>query len=201
MLDSLFLIIFSTIVNCNTCVHIDSRDYQMLYDTAYQIPNLTVYSIDNTEKNDIVERGNWLESEKHLGINTPDYDEHFYKTGYDRGHLVPLDNMKYSQIAMNRACLDINMTKQNASFNRGTWREIEEDVTEIIEANNYTLIITGVVYDKTRKEIPPIPIYYYKLAYDTSNWYYWLCENKKGQTVKNCISNYNDIVEKISIYK
>lgn len=200
MLDSLMIFILSAVVNCNNCIYITTGDYQMLYDTTYQIPNVTVYSIDSTEKIEVVERGNWLESEKYLNINTPDYETDFYKTGYDRGHLVPLDNMKYSKSAMNKACLDINMTKQDASFNRGVWREIEEDVTEIIVNTNYTLIITGVVYEKG-EQVPPIPIYYYKIVYDNKNWYHWICENKKGQTVKGCICEYKDILNAIGIYK
>ncbi len=195
MMDSLLIMVFSGIINCTTCIGIDMTEYRMLYDTLYQVPVVTVYSINESEKLEVVERGNWLESEKHLGINTPDYNEHFYKTGYDRGHLVPLDNMKYSKEAMNRACLDINMTKQNASFNRGVWREIEEDVTEIIDTSDFTIVVTGVVY-KRGNELPPIPTHYYKIVY-SGEWIYWLCENKAGLSVNGSRCEYDDILELI----
>jgi endonuclease G len=71
--------------------------------------------------------------------------EDYRGSGYDRGHLVPAGDMKWSPAAMSDSFLMSNMSPQNPSFNRGIWRTLEEKVRDWAEQNEGLYVVTGPV--------------------------------------------------------
>ena len=49
-------------------------------------------------------------------------------SGYDRGHLAPAGDMKWSRSAMSQSFFLSNMSPQLPAFNRGIWRSLESAV-------------------------------------------------------------------------
>ena len=91
-------------------------------------------------------------------------------SGYDRGHLAPAGDMKFSRQAMSESFYMSNMSPQNASFNRGIWRELEEQVRNWAYENNHIYVITGGILNSCSNYIGEnqvgIPEYYYKIILD-----------------------------------
>lgn len=52
-------------------------------------------------------------------------DSDYYGSGYDRGHMCPAADNKYSVQAMEESFLFTNMCPQNGNLNRGDWNEME----------------------------------------------------------------------------
>ncbi len=93
-------------------------------------------------------------------------------SGFDRGHLAPAGDMKWSLAAMSESFLLSNMSPQHASFNRGVWRRLEEQVREWAVEKESLYVITGpvlTVVDSTigENEIG-VPKAYFKVLADLS---------------------------------
>jgi endonuclease G len=74
--------------------------------------------------------------------------EDYAKSGYDRGHLAPAADMKFSEEAMRDCFYYSNMSPQAPSFNRGIWGDLEEMVRYWAVANGAVFVVTGPVLDK-----------------------------------------------------
>ncbi|MDX9731466.1 MAG: DNA/RNA non-specific endonuclease [Bdellovibrionales bacterium] len=69
----------------------------------------------------------------------------YAKSGYDRGHLAPAEDMRWSADAMYDSFSMVNMTPQSPSLNRGVWKQIEERVREFALGHDEVFIATGPV--------------------------------------------------------
>jgi endonuclease G, mitochondrial len=97
----------------------------------------------------------------------------YLHSGYDRGHLAPAADMKWSTQAMSESFFMSNMTPQVPDFNRGIWEDLEEQVRNwaIIEQEIY--VVTGPVFEapsQDRKYIGAdrvaVPDAFYKIVLD-----------------------------------
>ncbi|MEQ9439017.1 MAG: DNA/RNA non-specific endonuclease [Cyclobacteriaceae bacterium] len=97
--------------------------------------------------------------------------EDYYRSGYDRGHLAPAGDMGFSDEAMSESFFLSNMSPQDPAFNRGVWKDLEEDVRDWAVANGSLYVITGPVFGTNNpKKIGPngvtVPAYFYKVLLD-----------------------------------
>jgi len=81
----------------------------------------------------------------------------FTNTGFDRGHLTPVADVPASEDAY----LTSNAIAQNRKFNRGEWRQLENQIRKQHAAQ----VITGAIYNNCGNEIIEAPCYIYKIAY------------------------------------
>lgn len=69
----------------------------------------------------------------------------YTRSGYDRGHLAPAGDFKYSQRMMRETFFMSNITPQAPQFNRGIWKELEEQVRDWAIRDKGIYVITGTV--------------------------------------------------------
>ncbi len=90
-------------------------------------------------------------------------------SGYDRGHLAPAADMKWSQRAMNESFYLSNIAPQvGAGFNRGIWARLEAKIRDWTQDNEDLIVITGPVYDDFEPKIGAgivVPDAFYKIIY------------------------------------
>jgi endonuclease G len=96
--------------------------------------------------------------------------------GYDRGHLAPSADYRWSQTAMSATYFYSNMTPQHPDFNRGKWASVEAFFRAYVMENETELIVyTGpVLYDnmpKVERSVNEmsLPDEHYKIAIDMGN--------------------------------
>ncbi len=97
--------------------------------------------------------------------------------GYDRGHLAPSADFKWSKKALSESYYYSNMSPQAPDFNRGKWADLEGMFREYVvnHPNVQLYMVTGpVLYDTLPKvERSPnkvtIPEFYYKVGLDLTN--------------------------------
>jgi len=91
-------------------------------------------------------------------------------SGYDRGHLAPAADMKWSATAMSESFYMSNMSPQTPGFNRGIWKRVEQIVRDWAVENEEIHVVTGPVLKGQFKSIGPnkvsVPEYYYKVILD-----------------------------------
>ena len=111
----------------------DDRSECLLYKTGFvvnynvdwRIPNWVAYELTDEETNGTIERARHFkvdEEAPYPRVETSDYSH----SGYDRGHMIPAADVKWSQQAMYDSFYMTNICPQNPNLNRGDWNDLEE---------------------------------------------------------------------------
>lgn len=161
------LLFFSFSTSCRTQVnqkHIDkqkleypeiSEDDDIVehigYTTAYNhttlTPNWVAYELTKTEANGELPRNDAFAQDEALKGRQADLSD--YKgSGWDRGHMAPAADMKWSEQAMLESFLLTNMCPQNHTMNAGCWEKTEEMGRRIAKQYGKVYIVCGPIYTK-----------------------------------------------------
>jgi endonuclease G len=96
--------------------------------------------------------------------------------GYDRGHLAPSADFRWSAKALSESFLYSNMSPQKAEFNREIWASLEDALRGYVIKNNISLyVVTLPVLSQDLSRIDrgmnkvAIPKQYAKIAIDLKN--------------------------------
>lgn len=96
--------------------------------------------------------------------------------GYDRGHIAPSADFRWSPIALSESYFYSNMSPQLPEFNRESWANLEASIRQYAIQNDVNLfVVTGPVLTEDLPRIESginkvaIPNYFYKVALDTLN--------------------------------
>jgi len=91
----------------------------------------------------------------------------FRGSGYDRGHLCPAGDRRFSYEAYAETFLTSNASPQNPGFNSGVWNRLENQIRRWVPTTGELFIITGGVLkeglDTIGKDQVSIPEYYFKV--------------------------------------
>ncbi len=94
----------------------------------------------------------------------------YENSGYDKGHLAPAGDMRWSAIAMAESFYMSNMSPQKPGFNRGIWKRLKKKVRTWATDNEEIYIVTGPVLSDNLSTIGSnkvaVPKYYYKVILD-----------------------------------
>ncbi|MEX1189290.1 MAG: DNA/RNA non-specific endonuclease [Bacteroidia bacterium] len=124
----------------------------------------------------LVKTGSAVEQDYFLKNKMADGSFEYDGFGYDRGHLAPSADFRWSLKALSESYLYSNMSPQLPDFNRDSWAKLEDLLRAYVQEHKTPLyVITGPIL---RDELPvvergvnqvTIPRYYYKLAWDRAN--------------------------------
>ena len=70
----------------------------------------------------------------------------YRNSGYSRGHMVPAEDMAWSDAAIRSTFVLSNVVPQRQSVNGGIWRRLETAVREIAAAADVTYVFTGPIF-------------------------------------------------------
>lgn len=104
-------------------------------------------------------------------------------SGLDRGHIAAAGNHKTSQQEMDETFLLSNISPQvGRGFNRGKWRELEEEIRRIARQNEFTDVITGPLFLAQNHKVSYKVIGSSEVAVPTNFFKVVLSKSPKGQT-------------------
>ena len=129
------------------------------------IANCAIYELVNNELNGTEERGNvFLQDLEVKGCPSP---EDYVGSGFDRGHLVPAGDLKWSPEAMRESFLLTNVCPMHKALNEGGWTKLEEKVREWTTRDSALLVFTGPVVSEGDTTLASgrvtVPSAYYKV--------------------------------------
>ncbi len=107
-----------------------------------------------------------------LSISTESAQLEDYKySGYDRGHLIPATDMRWSAKAMDDSFFMSNMSPQVGGFNGGIWKRLENRVRKWAEEYEEIYIVVGPVltdgpYETIGDNEVSVPKRFYKVIID-----------------------------------
>src|SRR6056297_1439 len=101
-------------------------------------------------------------------VTTKSADWRNYKgSGYDRGHLVPAGDRRYTLQAYNETFYTSNISPQDREFNAGLWNRLEMQTRKWAKRYNTLYVFTGGVLttglDEIGEEDVAVPAYFYKI--------------------------------------
>lgn len=123
-----------------------------------------------------IKTGSAVETDYFLRIPITDSTFKYDGFGYDRGHLAPSADFRYSKKALSESYLYSNMSPQVAKLNGGHWAELEDVIRQYVVRNKTQVyIVSGPVLRPGLPKIErgtnkvSIPEFYFKVALDETN--------------------------------
>ncbi|MCB4807691.1 DNA/RNA non-specific endonuclease [Tamlana sp. 62-3] len=96
----------------------------------------------------------------------------YKNSGYDRGHLCPAGDRKYSKTAHDETFLTSNISPQEHEFNAGIWNTLEQKVRYWASKYNGLFVVTGGVLRGNMKTIGSenvsVPNKFFKVLIDNN---------------------------------
>lgn len=144
------------------------------------LPDVTTGSVGRTNDFRVdpkVETGTAVEADYFLKYLQPDSSYKYDGFGYDRGHLAPSADFRWSKEALSESYFYSNMSPQVADFNREAWAELEALLRGYLYENPgvQLYVVTGPVLEEGLPVIErsvnkvSIPKRYFKVALDLEN--------------------------------
>lgn len=127
--------------------------YTVQYDADYKTPQWVAWELTAAEAEGTEPRGKHFMADPQVrGASAQDTD---YKgSGYDRGHMAPAADMKWSSRAMEESFYLSNICPQNRNLNRGDWKDLEELTRHWALRYGAVSIAAGPIYEtKSPKRI------------------------------------------------
>ncbi len=162
--------------------------YALVYDEQYEQAKWVAHIIlpdvvrgnegrtNDFRPDDKIKTGSATEADYFLRVYQPDSTFKYDGFGYDRGHLAPSADFRYSKKALSESYLYSNMSPQVAQLNRGRWAELEDVVRQYVVRNNTQVyVVAGGILKPGLKKIErgvnkvSIPEQYFKVAIDLTN--------------------------------
>lgn len=186
---------------------IQHEGYTVSYNSDYRVANWVFYELTSAEaKSKDAERSNHFVRDPQVkGASAEDSD--YKHTGYDRGHLAPAGDMRWSETAMKESFYFSNITPQKPGLNRGIWKELEEQCRLWAMDNGFLMIATGPVLSPALKRLGKnqvaIPERFYKVICTIYNGEYeavgFLLDNRDyGKTPLQSLMISVDSVEQVT---
>jgi len=145
--------------------------YAFQYSEKHEQAFWVGYELTKKETEKAFERTNEFIPDPSVSTGTATVGD-YAKSGYDRGHLAPAADMGWSQQAMAESFYFSNMSPQVPGFNRGIWKNLEEQVRTWAKAYDSIYVVTGPVLKDGLVQLGPngvsIPKYYYKVILDNT---------------------------------
>ncbi|MDE7418746.1 MAG: DNA/RNA non-specific endonuclease [Muribaculaceae bacterium] len=113
-------------------------------------PNYVAWILQGNETEGAIGRSNkfWTDTDLDGCPDTRDYSH----SGYDRGHMCPAGEQKWSDTAMHHSFVMANICPQKHELNTGAWKTLEDKERLWAKRDSAIVIIAGPIYDSSDKE-------------------------------------------------
>lgn len=107
------------------------------------IPNWVSWELTATEVAGAFPRKDNFRSDDNVAGSAEKWDYSY--SGYDRGHMAPAGDMKWSEKAMDESFYMTNMCPQAKTLNTGAWKRLEEKCRQWAEIDSAIIIVCGPI--------------------------------------------------------
>lgn len=148
------------------------ENYTLSYSEDYEQAEWVAYELKKANlSHSNFERPFFIEDNK---VKTRSADwRNYKKSGYDKGHLCPAGDRRFSKKAYDETFLTSNIAPQKHDFNDGIWNRLEQKVRYWASRYNTIYVVTGGILKPGLKTIGnekvAVPEYFYKIIYEPTN--------------------------------
>ena len=162
----------SFLPNSTTGAIITHEAFTLSYSEKHEQAEWVAYDLKKSDlSNNSFERPYFNEDKS---VKTQSADWRNYKnSGYDRGHLCPAGDRRYSIEAYNQTFFTSNISPQDREFNAGIWNRLEQKVRFWAEKYDGVYVVTGGILQGNLKTIGDenvsVPNEFYKIVVDITD--------------------------------
>ncbi len=125
--------------------------YTVSFNSDTRLPNWVAYELTRAETCGDLPRESHFECDPDVeGAQAEDDD--YRNSGWDRGHMAPAADMKWSRQAMKESFYFTNVCPQNRNLNRGDWKALEESCRDWAKQYDGIYIACGPIISRS---MPP----------------------------------------------
>jgi endonuclease G len=163
-----------TATHTNEISFVKHTFYEIGFNIKYHLPAWTFYSLtkEHLALANLDRKGSFVKDP--LLNFSQAKNEDYSASGYDKGHLVPCEDMSFSETAMHETFYYSNCAPQTTELNRGEWKVLEELSRHWGKEYGEVIVISGPVFESTMKTMSedpekkgagkiPIPNLFYKI--------------------------------------
>lgn len=182
--------------------------YIVSYNAQNKIPNWVAWKLTADHTTGPYKRGgiDFHEDTEAPSPRVTTYD--YMRSGYDRGHMCPSGDNKWSRLAQEQSFLMTNICPQNHNLNMGDWNEMEQQCRRWARKYGSVYIVCGpVLVGKNHKRIGQhkviVPEAFFKVVLcmeGTPKAIGFIYRNTEGNRPKGDYVNSIDQVERITGY-
>ncbi|MCB0790930.1 MAG: DNA/RNA non-specific endonuclease [Flavobacteriales bacterium] len=126
-------------------VVVEHPGHALVYDARDQVPKWTAHIVTPDVVTGNLARIDTFLPDPQVPVNTDMFNDYWY-SGYDRGHMVPSADMRWSLDAMKATYYYSNISPQKPELNRGAWADLEDWVRRTVRyGNERVFVVTGPV--------------------------------------------------------
>jgi endonuclease G len=147
--------------------------YLLAHDPYYKTPIWVAEHLTRDKANAKAERKDKFKADPDLkvGERAELSDYKLVSKIYDRGHMAPSADMRWSSVAMNESCYLSNIVPQEKYMNQQIWKQLEMKVRQWAIDRGELYIYTGPIYDDEEIDVigdneVAVPTHIYKVIYD-----------------------------------
>lgn len=122
-------------------IHYEGMDIS--FNSAMHLPNFAAWELTGYETDGKEKRGSRFVSDPDVEGCAETWDYNY--SGYDRGHMAPAGDMKWSSKAMEQSFYLTNICPQAKPLNVGAWKHLEEKCRKWARIDSALIIICGPV--------------------------------------------------------
>ncbi len=143
------------------------KNYALSYSEKHEQAEWVAYELkkEHLSKNEF--KRPYFEMDKKVSSSSADW-RNFKNSGYDRGHLCPAGDRRFSFEAFEETFLTSNISPQNHEFNSQIWNHLEQKVRYWAKVYDGVYVVTGGVLSNDLKtigyEAVSVPKYFYKIV-------------------------------------
>ena len=151
--------------------------YTVSYNSDWKIPNWVAYELTKEEVEGTLPRFNTFMPDPEVPYEKTATTNDYKNSGWDRGHMAPAGDMKWSEQAMKESFYLSNICPQNKNLNSGIWKSLEEQVRSLAMQKGNLYVVCGPIVSKQPETIGSnevaIPDAFFKvlLQNDNGNWF------------------------------
>ena len=151
------------------------ENYSLSYDETHEQAEWVAYELKKSHLSSTNFKRPYFEIDKAVKTGAAHW-RNYKKSGYDRGHLCPAGDRRFSKEAHDETFLTSNISPQEHQFNAGIWNTLEQKVRYWARKYDGVFVITGGVLKGKMETIGDedvsVPNQFYKI----------LIDNNTGQT-------------------
>lgn len=154
----------------NQVIH--HEGYSLSYSETHEQAEWVAYELKKSHLSRTNHKRPYFEIDKAVKTGAASW-KNYKKSGYDRGHLCPAADRRYSKLAHDETFLTSNISPQEHQFNSGIWNTLEQKVRYWASKYDGVFVVTGGVLKGNMKTIGSehvaVPNHFYKVLIDNNS--------------------------------
>lgn len=151
------------------------QNYSLSYSEPHEQAEWVAYELKASHLSPTHHQRPYFEIDKAIKTGAAHW-RNYKNSGYDRGHLCPAGDRRFSKAAHDETFLTSNISPQDHEFNAGVWNRLEQKVRYWAKKNDGVYVVTGGILTQGLKtigdEAVAVPQQFYKIILAETNGNY-----------------------------